>query len=286
MKTIFNGLECEMLRSEDIECLVTVSAGPRIISLTYKNSENLLYVFPSNSENSDPLSYRHYGGHRLWTTPESLDYTYHPENSPVMQKDGWYLSNPDSRGIQKGLKVTPIAQGLLIEHKLTNVGENTIETSPWGITMLRPNGFAIFPNEPTEPSSLLPVRSLSLWSYTKLNDPRLVFENDFTIVKQSAITKNFKIGAFVSEGWGAYVNNSLVFHKTFYSYKDNYPDLGANFEVYTDFNLLETETPGTIRKLNPKDSVINKEIWQIFPLSDNLVEDCRNYANLVKNLIN
>ena len=66
--------------------------------------------------------------------------------------------------------------------------------------MLRPNGFAIFPNEPTEPSSLLPVRSLSLWSYTKLNDPRLVFENDFTIVKQSAITKNFKIGAFVSEG--------------------------------------------------------------------------------------
>jgi hypothetical protein len=282
----FRGWNCDLIRSGNLECLITLDVGPRVISLTDLGSENLFYVIPEDLGQIGGNEYRHYGGHRLWTTPEDLSYTYHIENTSVIKSDSWYLSAVDPRGIQKGLSVTPIENGFLVQHKLTNLGTQTIETSPWGITMLRPGGYSIFPNEPPS-SSLVPVRSLSLWSYTKLNDPRLSFGDNFTSVHHQDTPSSFKIGAYVSKGWGAYITESKIFHKTFSGVPDKYPDLGCNFEVYTDSKLLETETTGTVRSLSPGDILINKEVWQVFDLPlHGLFDICEEKANLVKNLVN
>lgn len=287
MRKDYKGWACDEIISGIFKCIVTLDVGPRVISFTIADGPNLFYEFSSDENAQNDGNYRHFGGHRLWTTPESLSYTYHPENIPVEILNGFYCSAPDLRGIQKGLKITPIAEGFLVEHKLTNVGNDIIETSPWGITMVKPGGYAIFPNEPENPNGLLPVRTLSLWPYTKMNDPRLIFNDQFTIVKHESGKKKFKIGAYISQGWGAYVLDSMVFHKTFSGRSDIYPDLGANFEIYTDENLLETETTGVVRRLNPGESINCSEIWQGFQSTpENLFELCCEGANAVKNLVN
>ena len=288
MQKAFRNLNCHVVTSGDLELMITLDVGPRIISLSYNNSENLLYTFPDDFSCQGATDYHHYGGHRLWTTPESISYSYHPENIPVTVVDGWFLSEKDLRNIQKGFRVTAIPEGFLLEQRLTNLGNDVVESSPWGITMLKGGGFAIFPNEPQavyDATSLLPARTLSIWSYTKLHDPRLIFGENYTTVKHSETGENFKIGAYVSNGWGACIVDSLVFHKTFSGARDVYPDYGANFEVFTCKELLEIETTGTMRKLQPGDNVTCKEVWQVFPLTEDFFEECNRRAALVKHLV-
>jgi hypothetical protein len=155
--------------------------------------------------------------------------------------------------------------------------------------MLSPGGYGFFPDEPQRAhgsNSFLPVRSLSLWSYTKLHDTRLSFIPGHTKINHASGLGPFKLGAFVSPGWGGYFKQGLVFLKIFQGSKDSYPDLGSNFEIYTDDNLLETETPGTTRTLKPGDSVICSEIWQIFESEEaNLIENCERRALELANLL-
>ena len=288
---IYKGWNCAELVSSNLSCLITLDVGPRIISLSISDSPNIFYTVPEDEARINDAEYRHYGGHRLWTTPESQSYTYHPENTPPSLCEHWFTSAPDKQGLQKGLKVSAVPQGFLVEHRLTNVGsEAVVESSPWGITMLRGGGYAIFPNEPAAAhgsSSFLPVRSLSLWAYTRMNDPRLVFGEQVTTVKHMKNQGIFKIGAYVSEGWGAYVLDSIVFHKTFSGAPDVYPDRGANFEIFTNDELLETETTGTVRKLCPGESVCCKEVWQGFVAeTEDIVDECRRRALAVKELVN
>lgn len=290
MNQSFMGWECDALKSGETEILVTNSVGPRVISLTYKSSENLFHVIESDTNQPSDLIYRHFGGHRLWTTPEDINHTYHPENTPVKKdSDGWYSSQPDSRGLVKSFRIQPIEQGFKLTHCLKNYSSEEVESSPWAITMLKPGGFGFFPDEPGKShgiNSFLPVRSLSLWSYTKMHDQRLKFESGLTKIFQGLGNGPFKIGAFVSPGWGGYYNNGLVFLKTFSGKSDNYPDRGANFEIYTDDNLLETETTGTTRNLKPGDSVCCSEIWQVFECDpESLIETCEQKSSLVRDLI-
>jgi len=285
------GWDCDVLRSGDTEVLVTSSVGPRVISLTYKSSQNLFHVIESDACQASDSVYRHFGGHRLWTTPEDINHTYHPENTPVSKdSEGWYSSQPDRRGLLRSFRILPVEQGFKVTHCLKNTSSEEVESSPWGITMLRPGGFGFFPDEPPKShgnNSFLPVRSLSLWSYTKMHDQRLKFEPGLTKIFHGTGNGAFKIGAFVSLGWGGYYNNGLVFLKTFSGNPDSYPDRGVNFEIYTDDDLLETETTGTVRNLKPGDSVHCSEIWQVFECEpDRLIETCEERSSLVRHLIN
>lgn len=272
--------------SEEVKVLVTTQVGPRVISLRFKGGENLFYEMKEEGGGD----YRHYGGHRLWTTPEDISYTYHVENSPVIKdQSGWYYSSPDPRGIQKSFKIEEVQGGFRVSHRLVNAGSSEVLTSPWGITMLRGGGYGFFPDEPPKAhgsNSFLPVRSLALWSYTKMNDPRLTFGDGITRVEHRAGLGPFKIGAYVSLGWGGYYRQGVVFLKVFNGAEDSYPDRGSNFEIYTDENLLETETTGTMRLLKSGDLHTCSEIWQIFECEENnLVSVCTAKAESVRHLL-
>ena len=69
--TKFLDLNCIVLENKAIQLLVTQSAGPRIISLRLKGSNNLFAELPDFvSTRPDGIAYRFYGGHRLWIAPE------------------------------------------------------------------------------------------------------------------------------------------------------------------------------------------------------------------------
>ena len=74
-----------------------------------------------------------------------------------------------------------------------------------------------------------------------------------------------KIGVFDSDGWAAYANKNALFVKqTPIQFDGVYPDLGANFEVFTNDQILEVESLGPLEMIPPKGMIDHLESWTLF----------------------
>jgi hypothetical protein len=129
-------------------------------------------------------------------------------------------------------------------------------------------GTTIFPNEPfiSHDDRLLPARPMVLWHYTDMSDPRWHFGKKYvTLHTDSDLKFPQKVGAANKQGWAAYLRKSTLFVKRF-PYKDgeSYPDLGCNFETYTDGDFMEIETLGPMARLEPGRSAVHVEDWFLF----------------------
>ena len=131
-----------------------------------------------------------------------------------------------------------------------------------------PGGTVVIPNEPFAPygpDSLLPVRSLALWSYTDLTDPRWTLEKEaIRLSVDEHIHSQQKIGVLNKQGWVSYEMDDLVFTKHASLISDAvYPDMNSNFEVYTDGGFVEIESLSPLRHLEPGQFVEHQERWEI-----------------------
>ena len=94
--------------------------------------------------------------------------------------DGVTLTQPveSGTGIQKRLQIIldEDAARMIIHHTLLNQGLWPVTLSAWAITQFPLGGIAILPQttHKLDAQGLLPNRNLSLWSYTSINDPRLI----------------------------------------------------------------------------------------------------------------
>jgi hypothetical protein len=256
------------------------SAGPRIVGLRYKGSANL---FASVSDISIPTPYGNYhyiGGHRLWYAPEAMPRSYVPDNDGLT-----VLENPDGlllqgkqecgTGIRKSIEIHLHAEipQVSLKHTLVNEGLWDVELAPWTITMFRLDGVAVLPiqSEAVDMNGLLPDRRISLWPYSRINDPRLHFDDDFIIVSAKSELPLFKIGAFNPRGWIAYWSQDILFRKTFGVKTDGtYPDNGCNAEIYCDEHFIELESLAPFIKLAAGSSVSHTENWELY---DSLAQD-------------
>ena len=83
-KKEFLGLDCVELSTGQIDLIIPVSVGPRILSLSYKGGANLFAELPNNYlEFPGEGNFYFYGGHRLWLAPEDPTITYIPDNLPI-----------------------------------------------------------------------------------------------------------------------------------------------------------------------------------------------------------
>jgi len=132
---------------------------------------------------------------------------------------------------------------------------------------MAPGGVAILPLPPrgTHPKFLQPTATLSIWPYTDFSDPRWVFGKEFILLRQDSTAEQpQKIGIFTSDGWAAYANYGVLFVKQ--SPIQNagiYPDLGANFEVFTNKDMLELESLGPLQSIPPKGVIDHQEHWTL-----------------------
>src|SRR4029078_454048 len=172
--------------------------------------------------------------------------------------------------LQKEMTVTIVASGtaVTIDHKITNRGREEIEIAAWALTIMRPGGEVIIPNEPFKPYSpetLLPVRSIALWSYADFTDPRWKFEKEQMRLRvDEKVNTQQKIGVLNRQGWAGYAWEDLSFIKSFDFTEDAaYPDMNSNMEVYTDGGFVEIETLSPLNKLAPGDAVHHHEHWEL-----------------------
>ena len=279
--------DCLRLSNDRIEVVVTTEVGPRILRFGAVGGQNLLHEVPEHRGLTGGAEWRSLGGHRLWHAPEAKPRTYAPDNAPVRfellgDRVSLIQEVEATTGIQKAMELhlDPEQDGVHVRHRLTNRNPWSVELAPWAITIMAPGGVAIVPQEPFAPhpdfpddqedargpASYLPARSLALWSYTRLNDPRWVFLDRYILMKQDAtLAAPLKFGVSNRQGWCGYLRNGELLLKRFpWQAGAGYPDEGCNNEIFTNADMLELESLGPLTTLSPGASVEHAEAWFYF----------------------
>lgn len=269
--------QCYRLSNDTFSAIVTTDVGPRILWFGLKDGDNLFHEVPEERGLTGGDTWRSYGGHRLWHAPEVQPRTYQPDNDPVdhFELDNIHYFVPpveEKTGIQKQISIFFKEDVMVVDHTFTNQGMWAVNIAPWAISVMRPGGVAVMPLPPhvAHDVQLQPTHALTLWGYTALNDPRLVFNDKYILLKQDTGAEGpLKIGLQVnfeylwSVGWLAYINNGTMFVKSFHPplKREEYPDLGTQVEIFTDNTMLELETLGGLRTLQPDQTITHREYW-------------------------
>jgi len=257
----------------------------RIVGLSLTGKPNLMADVTSQPPTPTPYGDYHFiGGHRLWHAPEDLLRSYIPDNEILITDlpDGVILESktePGS-GIRKRIEIRLAADkpSVTLIHTLINAGMWAVELAPWAITQFRLGGTVILPMPVgnIDPAGLLHNRQISLWPYTRINDPRVKWDDKFILFKADAMLPPFKIGYFNPHGWMAYWVDGILFRKTFEAHADlPYPDNNCNAEMYCGDKFVELESLAPLLPLNPGDSTTHIERWDVFTGLDSLPEEAR-----------
>ena len=276
-KVHYGGWEnCYRLANEEIDLIITGDVGPRIIRVGFVNQQNLLKEYSDQLGEKSGDEWLIFGGHRLWHAPESKPRTYYPDRDPVLIQEienGLVATQrPEgTTGIQKQIEIilAPDKPEVYLKHRLINHNLWAVETAPWCLTVMSPGGTAILPLPPrgSHPECLLPTSSLTLWPYTNLSDSRWSLGEKFILLQQDPANKKpQKIGLFTPDGWGAYANQGCLFKKQVpIQFEGIYPDMGANFEVFTNNEMLELESLGAMESIPPSGQIELQEHWTLYP---------------------
>lgn len=267
--------DCVLLTNGDVEVIVTTRVGPRILVFRRIGGRNWLGEVPEAKIEHSDGTWRPYGGHRLWAAPEEMPTTYYPDNDPVSVEsiglNAISLKAPIERTthLQKELRIVLAEHGseVRIEHFMRNTGALEVTLAPWALTIMRPGGTVIIPQEPyrSHDEALLPARPLVLWHFTNLTDRRWkIGKQLIQLTPDSSMHEPQKIGVLNKQGWAAYYSEGELFVKEFeYAPGADYPDYGSNCETYTAGDFLELETLGPMTVLQPGETVSHVEEWRL-----------------------
>lgn len=273
----FHGTPTGIIENEHV-ALEYLPFAPRIVRLNLKGFGNL-FADLGNEVLTTPYGEFHFrGGHRLWHSPEAMPRTYIPDVQGVTVTDvpgGVRIDQPAEpwTHIAKSIEIrlNPDRPQVIVEHDLRNEGAWSAEFAPWALTMFRLGGVAILPQPVgnADPAGLLANRQLSIWPYTKVNDPRLILRDDFILIKaEPKVTPDssaVKVGYFNPQGWMAYWLDGVLFVKRFDPVAGvPLPDGGCNTESYCNHKFLELETLGPMVTLPPEATITHTETWELF----------------------
>lgn len=288
--------QCARFTEGSLEVIVTLDVGPRVIRFGFQDGPNELVEYPGAMGLTGGSEYRSYGGHRLWTAPESPERTYEPDNLPVeySTENGFHIFTTalGATRIRRQMRIR--ADGppdrVVLEHRVANLSDQPLEIAPWCLTVMAPGGTCVFPQpEPREHSeALLPAAPLVLWRYTDMADPRWTWGRRLVRLRQDAERGPQKVGARIEQGWAAYANHGNLFVKRFPCLPDAlYPDFGCNFETFTRHDMLEVESLGPLVVLLPGQYSDHIETWHLmrnFGISDDDARGSEQLRGLVASL--
>ncbi|MCC2686871.1 MAG: hypothetical protein K0R75_3770 [Paenibacillaceae bacterium] len=288
--------KCIELSNGKIKLLATIDFGPRIIRYGFVNEPNVFFedtvrkaanqgkIYPVYGDEKWNL----YGGHRLWTSPESIPRTYYPDNQSVewetMERGVRLIAAEEKwNQLQKTMEIQMdrATGAIAIRHSITNKGPWLVEFAVWAVTAVRPGGCVVVPlprgGTVNQTKIYEPDLFLSIWPHSRLNDPRVHWGEKFITVKQARWERPFKFGFNNAHGWAAYFNEGNVFVKSYtHNSKGTYPDGGVSCETYVCDRFAELETLGELEKVHPGETIHHLETWNLYrgvELPANLKED-------------
>ena len=258
----------------DVELIVTLEVGPRVISYGPVGGPNLFVVHGDDAGKTGGEEFRGYGGHRLWIAPEEELRTMRPDNDEVdyQIEDGFHVftSKPDVYNTQKQIRIRPEPDRdrFVLVHRVYNHTPYDLEFAAWTPTQCR-TGVVLVPQAPyaSHSDQLLPARPIVLWAYTKMTDPRWTWGDHVIRLRHDpAATSPQKVGARVDQGYAAAVVDGHMFLKRFGCDPDEYyPDFDCNFETFTRADMLEIESLGPMEVVPPGEYAEHQETWYLVP---------------------
>ncbi len=269
----------------DADVIVTLDVGPRVICYRRSgNGFNVMKNYDDQMGGTGEAEWQIRGGLRFWLAPEDLTRTYYPDNNPVKYdqigpRTVRFTPPPETEyGVQKELTVGLADSGsrVNIALKVTNIGPLMTELAPWAPTVMAGGGVEIIPQPPhrnhplhpknaRSPADFAPSQELILWPYFDFTDRRWTFGSRYIFLRQDPEKGPTKIGLAHRMGWVAYLNQGILFVKRIdYVEGATYPDMGTNYQTFSNEDMLEMETVGTLTRLNPGRSAELCESWDLF----------------------
>lgn len=281
------------------EMIVVTSIGPRVMRYAFEGEQNMFREFEDQLGGSGEQDWQIRGGHRFWIAPELPEITYEPDNEPVPAEAGensLVIRQPAGAktGVSKTIRIgfDPADGSVVLDHTLRNEGKKSLEAAPWALSVMNQNGQAVIPLPAfiAHSERLLHNQEWSLWGYTDLSDPRWTITPSYLFLRQDPGSGPTKLGIAHREGWVAYQIGEFVFIKSFRRKEDGvYPDGNVNFEIFSNEEILELESLGSLGTLEAGAEFSHRERWclhrnipscstpedvdrYILPLAQNLVE--------------
>jgi len=273
-----------LLTNGDVELVVTLDVGPRVIAYRLPGGFNVMKNYDSMMGGVGEAEWQIRGGHRFWLAPEDLTRTYFADNRPVKWEPLGDLAvrftpPPETEyGIQKVMELQLAQHGTRVDVvlRVTNIGTAPTELAPWGPTVMAPGGIEIIPLPPKvnhplhpknakSPADFAPNQELILWPYFDFADTRWTFGHRYALLRQDVNKGPTKIGLAHRMGWVAYQNSGTLFVKRF-DYREGaiYPDRGTRYQTFSNEDMLEMETVGEMVTLQPGESAELIESWELF----------------------
>ena len=265
---------CLKLTDDEVELVVTLDVGPRIIRLAAPGGQNLFKEFQDQLGKTSGTEWLSFGGHRLWHAPEVFPRTYAPDFEPV--EHTWneqvlkltQKTEPET-GIQKEIEISIRNETVHLVHRLINRNPWAIELAPWCLSVMAAGGRVLVPQEEflPHPDTLTPARPLVLWHFTRMDDPRFTWGDRLIQMREdSQIEGKQKFGVRNTLGWAAYQLGKDLFIKAVpYVPGATYPDMGCNYEFFTMPGFLEVESLGPLVRLEPDAQTEHAERWRVIP---------------------
>jgi len=264
---------CYRLSNGEVELIVTSDVGPRIIRYGFEGGQNFFVELEEDLGKTGGDNWRLYGGSRLWVGPEDPVYSYGADNDPVqIEISGSRLTAQapvEHTGVQKAITVELSDEGSAarVVYTLANRTIWPLRVATWVLTMMAPGGAGIttLPPRGTHPEVLAPTNPLIVFAFTNMADPRWTWLEKYIVLQQDPQNADpEKIGLFNPATRGAYLLNGELFVKKFAaSPEEEYPDMGASYETFTNERFLEIETLGPVRTLQPGESIDHVEGWSL-----------------------
>lgn len=266
------------LSNGTVDLMLASDYGPRIMRYAFIGSGengNIFATIPGITLHTDLGDWYIRGGARVWHSPEAIPRSYVPDNGPIdveQQGETFRMIQPTEKptGIQKEIDVTLAPEGshVTVVFKLTNHSMFPVQMAVWAMSAMNKNGKAIFPQEPHVPHSvdISPARTLTLWKFTDMSDPRWMWGRQFiTLTQDPHRERAQKIGIQDKQNWAAYYRDGDLMLKRIQRHPDAvYPDEGSNVESFTNNVFLELETLGPIENVQPGETISHTEQWWLF----------------------
>ena len=272
----YHGRPTLRLASPWLAVEVLAAAGPRIVGLRPAGGgENLLAETPDLGWDTPNGRYELMGGHRLWFAPEDPDRVAVPDVDGLAVEvlgDGVRLVGavePTTGLVREiAIRLDEAAPACWVTHELRNEGPAALEIAPWSITQLPLGGRVLMPQRRAVTGHRVrPNRNLVLWPYASWEDPRLRIRDGLVTVDAVA-GEDLKVGFLDDAGWIAYERAGTALVRRFDpAVGAPHPDLGCNVETYCGRRYLELEVLGPLRVLEPGDTAVLEERWEVRALS-------------------
>lgn len=253
------------------EAIVTLDVGPRIMHVSLLGMPSMIETNANLSEAlPDGKTWRVYGGHRTWHSPEAYPRSYQADDEPLesyeLLEDGIRMVQKQENWtqIQKAMELHFTDRGFRVVNSMTNNNAWTIEMAVWALTIGSRGGREVCPVVQRN-TGLQTNTGYRCWPYSRMDDHRAHWGKLYIVVDNDPTDDSaFKFGYENEAGWIAYFNHDQCFVKKFGHIRGaTYPDQNSSYQTYTSSWGIELESLSPLYQVKPGKTITHEEEWYV-----------------------